>query len=904
MKIVYPRKKKKQSINISKRWMYMLAPLIAVSIFFGGMLFYRNGYASAVWVKFRNIFIVSNTLSEAKAEVTEELNDELKLYQANGLPTVFLDIPFDSMMQIESKREKALRVGVLFSSDEDYVPASIRYNDEQNIDVEIRLKGDWVDHLKTEKWSFRIHVKEDDGAVLGMRRFSLQGPETRNYVNEWGYHQNLMMEGVLTTRYYFVNVVINGEHKGIYALEESFAEDLIESQNRREGVIIRMNEDYLWKNWATFSKGGDLVSARNAGFFWLSENYLSSEITPFRGSRIAGNETLSEEFETATELLYSLYQGTLPASQVIDEELWGKYYAITDLWYAGHSTAWHNLRFYYNPVTGLLEPVAFDGDTAPQYGKESLVSLFTSSPTFQSPGVQEAYIKTLERITDRQYVNMLQESFGKEMVDYHYLLVKEYESQGVSDNLLKLPWQDLEFRRDVLSRNLSPAQPVRGNYHVVSFNNEGNGGLKVELVNMMVVPVKINDLQIGNHVMSFQQEWCADEACYSMLASDKNETIMLSGRENNFQAVSFFIPKNDVVDEEISPGDVSVRVNLNGVSRDWDVPLSSNYVPQGIDTGVKPSVTLEDALASHPFLVLLDDDLLAIEPGDWSVTGDLILPDGYSLLVLPRVTLRFEEDSVFLVVHGSVDIRGVEGAPVLLTAQDQTWGGMVVLNADKTSTWQYVTMEKMGGISRSGWILTGGVTFYESDADLSFSRFGNSYTEDALNIIRSSFSFEYIEFFNTPSDAFDGDFVNGTVSNTSFHDIVGDAFDVSGSEATIADSYFVNVGDKAISAGENSDLIVDNITVRNVSIGVSSKDLSSVVIRSSSIDNASIAGLAAYIKKPQYGAASITAKGVEITNTSRIALCQTDNELYLNGESVPEVDIDVDALYEQGILGN
>ena len=314
-------------------------------------------------------------------------------------------------------------------------------------------------------------------------------------------------------------------------------------------------------------------------------------------------------------------------------------------------------------------------------------------------------------------------------------------------------------------------------------------------------------------------------------------------------------------------------------------------------------MTLAEALATHPFLVSLGDDKLAIEPGDWSVRGDLVLPDGYNLLIPEGTSLRFEEESVFL-IHGKVDIRGTEEAPVLLTAQDEGWGGMVILGVPETSTWRYAVVEKMAGISRSGWILTGGITFYESAADISFSVIGNSTTEDALNIIRAPFSFEYVEFLNTPSDAFDGDFTTGTVSHCSFHDIGGDAFDVSGTEATITDSYFVNIGDKAISAGEKSDIILSNITIRNVSIGIASKDLSTVSINSSVINTAEIAGLATYIKKPQYGPASIDARDIEILNTEIPAICQTESLLVLNGEIISPEDIDIDALYEQGVLGN
>lgn len=863
------------------------------------MFFYRGGYASAILANVR-----SGMKSKAINGVVDEINTELRLYQSNGLATVFLDIPFDSMMQIQAKRDEALSVGILLSSDDDYVSANMHYNDEQNLDIKIRLKGDWVDHLETDKWSFRVHVTENDGAVLGMKSFSLQGPETRNYTSEWGYHQNLLLENILTPRYFFVNVVVNGEHKGIYALEENFATELLESQERREGVIIRVDEDLLWNNWARFINGGPIwYMSREEGFFWLTDGAVNNEIIPFRGNHVNSDEVLSEELASATELLYSFNQGLIGADQVLDEELWGKYYAITDLWAAGHATLWHNQRFYYNPVTGLLEPVAFDGLALPiKYKNNELASLFSHEPFFNTPGVQKAYIETLERITTPEYIAMLNNEFGEELGMYYSLLVEEYKNKNLPDeSLLKLPWETLNLRTDLLSRNLNPAQPIRGNYHFVE--KEGKTFIQLDLVNLMIVPVQINEFLVGENQQLFKQDWCVDEVCLPEIVEGTDKVVLLPSMDKNFVPVSFLLPAENFDEEQMSTESIALHVNLYGGSESFNIPIFSNYVPLGVGVGLKPSATLEEALAAHPFLIYLGNDDLAIKQGDWSVVGDLVLPVGYNLLIPEGTTLRFEEESVFL-IHGNMEIRGSEESHVLLTAQNESWGGMVVLGASETSTWQYAVVEKMAGIARSGWILTGGITFYESAVDISFSSIGNSNTEDALNIIRAPFSFDYVEFLNTPSDAFDGDFVTGTATHCSFHDIAGDAFDVSGTVATVTDSYFVNIADKAVSAGEKSNITLQNIHIQNVSIGIASKDLSVVLADTITMDTAKVAGLAAYIKKPQYGPATIMATNVKFLNTERFAINQTNNKLHVNKEAIPSEDIDVDSLYAEGILGN
>ncbi|MBS1248834.1 MAG: hypothetical protein MAG431_00398 [Chloroflexi bacterium] len=907
MKIEYSKKRKKLKLPNSSAWgFYGLVLALMLGAFLAGMFFYRNGYASVLLKKIRHI-LQQEPVAQAVGEVSEEIKSEIKLYQANGLTNIFLDIPFDSMMAIEEKREKALEVGVLHSSDEDYVPATLRQNGEQTLDIKLRLKGDWVDHLRSDKWSFRIHITEDDGALLGMRRFSLQSPHTRSFASEWGFHQNLFMEGILAPRYSFVNIIINGEYKGIYALEESFTGDLLESQGKREGIIFRINEDLLWLDWTNFL---DVEHHEDSdiGRFWRVNNPTANEIVPYRSNRIARSEVLSEQLIAAKELLYSFNHGLLAADQVFDEELWGRYFAITDLWAGGHGTDWINNKFYYNPVTGLIEPIAFDGFVFhPSFTADQLAFPFSESPFFDSPGVQRAYVETLERIASPEYIEMLEEKFGEELEDYYHLLVKEYQDEDYEEYRrfegppILLPWEELENRAELLSRNLNPAQPIRGNYQIVE--QEGKPYLRLDLVNLMILPVQIREITLGDNELEFEKTWCSTQSCQEKIIKPAEEAVLLSGDSENFASASFYLPLESIDHGLISEENLSLSASLYGGSKTFAISLSSSYSPQGLESGIKPSSALDEALEAHPYLELREESQVAISPGDWEVVGDLILPEGYNLFIPEGTTLRLEEGSVIL-SYGKVEIQGTKEHPVLLTAQGESWGGMVVLGAAETSHWRHAKVEKMAGIPYPGWVLTGGITFYQSAVEISSSVIGNNTTEDALNVIQADLSMENVEFTNTSSDAFDGDFVSGTVTGCTFHNIRGDAFDASGSQVLVTDSRFANIGDKAISVGEESEVTLENLSIRDVNIGIASKDLSTLVADSIIIDNAKIAALAAYVKKPQYGPATLEATNVEILNTETPALCQTGSQLLLNGESIPPEDIDVDALYEQGVLGN
>ncbi|RME08271.1 MAG: hypothetical protein D6803_01620, partial [Anaerolineae bacterium] len=526
MKLHLPQRGK-QAWHLPTQWIWPLRLLLLGLTFLAGMLFYRAGYAERITMFLRQA-PQSTPVVEAVEEVKSGLENESLLYRSNGLPNIFLDVPFDSMLQLKAKRDEAVQIGVLYTGDEDFVPATLRYNDGQTLDIKLRLKGDWADHLRSDKWSFRIHITEDDGAVLGMRRFSLQAPHTRSYVSEWVFIQNLLQEGILTTRYHFVNVILNGDYKGIYALEESFHTDLMEAQQRREGVIVRYDDDLIWYDWPQIANNDDGI-----GSFWRVDQPLNNPIAAFRQNHVLADPALAEEFETARNLLYSIYRRDLPLDQALDEELWGRYFALVDLWAAGHSTEWVNLRFYYNPITGLLEPVVYDSLVFhPSYVRPRMGFPFMDNLLFQSPGIQKAYVETLERITQPDYIEALRQQYEQPVGRLFDLLEQEYADPAlhgdeVAGPPMILPWDTLALRADRLHKNLHPLQPLRGYYHLSSA--EEGDTLQLDVLNLMPLNLRIESVVVAGQEIPFDPAWCVDEACRQDAVALPDGTLLLEG---------------------------------------------------------------------------------------------------------------------------------------------------------------------------------------------------------------------------------------------------------------------------------------------------------------------------------------------------------------------------------------
>ena len=319
-----------------------------------------------IWTLIASAIIYRNAYKEGLGELANELNfkgrrEKHRLEQAikafilapfnwiaanlfpEQLPHIYIDLKYKHYLKLLKKRQQAIMEGHLITSSDDYVPALIKY-EKKSYPVKLRLKGDLDSHWAGEKWSFRIKMKNKD-SLFGMKRFSIQNPEERLYEGAIIFFEALRREGVLTPRYFFTDLTVNGKNIGIMAVEEHFSKELLESQGRKESVILKYDES-LW-----FKPRG-----RGGPFDFFRTNIIET----FRQNKIYASKRLSKDLKIATGLLRGFSNGTLSSAQVFDPELWGKYYAVASVWGAWHSIQWRNIRFYYNPITAKLEPIAFD----------------------------------------------------------------------------------------------------------------------------------------------------------------------------------------------------------------------------------------------------------------------------------------------------------------------------------------------------------------------------------------------------------------------------------------------------------------------------------------------------------------------------------------------------------------
>lgn len=796
------------------------------------------------------------------------------------LETLYLDVAPDDVARIEAKRQEALERWILLASDADFVPGTVRWRGE-TLPVELRLKGDWADHFAHDKWSFRIHT-EGDAYLDGMRVFSLQDPGTRTYLNEWLFLHDLRAQGVLAVDYDFVRVVLNGEYQGIYALEEGFAKELLESQGRREGVVLRYAEDLLWTYWAAYED--DLVTPRGVTDFYL--------IDEFQSGRVNEDPALAAQRDAAVGMLRALWTGERSPAEVFDVDALATYLALSDVWGAQHAQAWHNLRYYYDPIAARLEPVAFDTQPLAEEVPVDLRHLRGLQWVVEwgDAALQRAYVRHLWAYSQPGYLAQVHERFGARFAALRAALAPEFgttdEGQAATEDPLAPPWDHLARRQAALRELLTPLQMTYA-YRPAEAPTDT---LTLDVGNLLDFPVEIVGVEVGDAWLPARPGWAESGTL------DLDDALVLPPLARDAAFIDYVRLRVPAASE----APIRLTTRLWPLTRTVTQPVSLVYAPP-LPAGPRPAPpSLEDVLARHPYLRLAEEDrTLTLPAGTWVVSGSLVLPQGVGLRLGPGTTLRFGPES-YLLARGPLIFEGAADRPVTLAPQRETWRGVLVLDAGATSRWRHVVVQDTDAIDRAGWSLTGGVTFYRSPVQARHVLFQGSQAEDALNIVHTSFELVDSEFTRTRSDAFDGDFVRGSVTRCAFYALGADGIDVSGADVRVRDVRMADVGDKALSVGEASHLVAEGLVLTDVGFGVVAKDLSQVTITQVAVRRARRAALAAYIKKPAYGPATLTARDVtfEDVPAERHTLVQTGSWIDLEGRRIWGEDVDVEALYE------
>jgi hypothetical protein len=301
-------------------------------------------------------------------------------------------------------------------------------------------------------------------------------------------------------------------------------------------------------------------------------------------------------------------------------------------------------------------------------------------------------------------------------------------------------------------------------------------------------------------------------------------------------------------------------------------------------------------------------------PREHTIKSSLEFGKGWSVTFEAGSRLKLEKGTT-LKIRGPLFLLGTEEAPVEVHVTPDpdfqgigAWGGILVSQSEARSIVRHALLTGEGFTSivnrQDYYGITGCISFYESDVDVVNSTFGNMHCEDALNIVRADFTIINSTIRGTAFDGFDSDFSEGVIRDSLFELTGNDAVDVSGTSLVLENVEFLKIGDKSISVGEDSTLNARGIVINGSSSGVASKDLSAAVVSDSSFRNITNSALITYIKKSEYGSASIDCNGCSFSNIGFLSTNQNGSHISLDGVVQPVTNFNKRQLLEAGFATN
>ena len=337
--------KKKKLFNIINKFLlvYFFLSIAAISI--PAAMFLKSSGFKETKVKLLDKFSRSGRINYIY--FPEILYGAFKSNFSN-FEKINLEISFENILVLENLRSESLVKGEL--PPRHLLPRvniGLEYNNK-DYSGDARLKGDRIIHFEKKKTtSYKIELDKEN-YIFGLKKFSIQKPSIRNYVHEWIFHELANDFGIIKLTYKFVELYVNGEKYGLFVIEEGFGKELIERNKRRNGPIFGLNEDL---NYSNIDPVFEIYNKK----FWEKPE----------------NESLAL---IASQKLRDFFDKKVKAEEIFDLDKWASYFAIIDLTGTWHGALLKSVKFYYNPINGLFEPIPFDGHRSkPNYKKYNLL---------------------------------------------------------------------------------------------------------------------------------------------------------------------------------------------------------------------------------------------------------------------------------------------------------------------------------------------------------------------------------------------------------------------------------------------------------------------------------------------------------------------------------------------------
>ncbi|MEZ4756836.1 MAG: CotH kinase family protein [Flavobacteriales bacterium] len=571
-----------------------------------------------------------------------------------------LRVEESELAQLQRVVEEARERGVILPEGNEPVNAVLTGPDG-TFKAKVRIKGKLTDHVKGSKWSFRVIARKDDG-FLGMRRFSLQHPGTRNYLTDWLFHRMMAGEGVIALRYGFIRLHFNGEDLGVYAYEEHFGPELLEHNGRSKGPLFRFDPALFWQHRLNMMERMRYEEAFAA--------YQAAAVDAFGSSDLEKDATFRAQFEEAVALMDAFRRGERYASEVFDVDRIARRHAMLDLIGGHHSMDWSDVKFYYDPVLQRVEPVSYESFSGLPLqrlaGSGRWIGARRSSQDlhdayFNDEALFRAYVHHLERYADKRFLDSVFTALAPALDSASATLYREFPYKELD--------RGLYYRnQQVIHRLLDVPKPFHA-FH----EGEQDGQLRITVLPIEHLPMEVHGLVLDDG---------------TLLPPDSLRIIPIrrSGQVGAPCELRFTAPPGKALP---SAGKAQLLAGVLGATARKEVEVFAQAYLDSVPNGAG---TLPPQLPADLPFITVDEEARTITllPGVWTIGSDISLPSGYRVVAAGPLKLTLAR-GVRFVSRSPLDLRGSVEAPVQWSAEPGA-GGLYLLDTRGRSTWEHVQL--------------------------------------------------------------------------------------------------------------------------------------------------------------------------------------------------------------------
>ncbi len=554
-------------------------------------------------------------------------------------PTIVkISISEDDMARMKTQREQALERGIMTNEGDNYVSATIIYGKEKT-KADIRLKGHMTDHLQAKKWSFRV---KPDKKLNGMKRFTLQHPGTRNYLYEFFFHQIAKDLGIVALRYDFVKVYVNDEMWGIYAMEEHFTKEMLAANGRKNGPIIRFNPDLYWDGRLKELEGARLAEDQNTLYGSFPEAYGMGKISK--------DDSLVALYEEAYNKMNAFIHGKIKTKKIFDIEKLADYHALIDLVGGHHSLDWSDVKYYYNPESRLLEPVAYESfsirETKTLAGSFKYDQWDDKAPSFHAllfsdKDFFEAYMNSVKRLSKKEFMDDQLAKHKDRLERKHAILNLQYAYKSWNT----APYYGNQKRMKALSNP---------KLHVRAYAHEKNGKLVLQLVNLTNLPIEVKKIKYGKQKLK-DNFVIAPKKRFSYPSPIEMETHL----------------------EFVKGEKCEIETSVLGMSKEIDAEALPIELKSFSDTAI---ITNKDVSKN----IYIDSIRKTALIGSGTISESLHFSNDWTVKIYPNAKISLGRN-VCLKIDGRSYFRGNEEEPISITCDS----GSTIINS-YIAQWSYV----------------------------------------------------------------------------------------------------------------------------------------------------------------------------------------------------------------------